>query len=185
MWLPYRTNNVDSIYLILTLMIMICVFITGFGAGSAYRRRIKTVRKLLINDWASLATGKSGWIEIEKEFLRAQQTQYKIFCDRQKKYGPYNIGVGGLAGVGVRIGDKVSRIWEMLGLSYHDGLVNTGRDVNFADDSKEDAFIDVANYGTIGLLVLRGKWPMLNQSDAWGPGAIEKLYLELGDKDGG
>ncbi|MBG6140244.1 nucleotide modification associated domain-containing protein [Longispora fulva] len=77
----------------------------------------------------------------------------ELLLERHAKYGPRNIADapgGPLNGLRVRMTDKLARI-----NNYVDG----GGVADFADDSLQDAFIDIANYGLIGLMVLRGYWP--------------------------
>ena len=74
-------------------------------------------------------------------------------------YGLGNIALGGnlnssddknyaLQGIQIRLNDKVNRLKN---------LFKNGE--NFVkDESVEDTFMDIANYGIIGLLLLKDKW---------------------------
>ena len=74
-------------------------------------------------------------------------------------YGLGNIALGGnlnspddknyaLQGIQIRLNDKVNRLKN---------LFKNGK--NFVkDESVEDTFMDIANYGIIGLLLLKDKW---------------------------
>lgn len=82
-------------------------------------------------------------------FEEAQQ----LLLERHRKYGPKNISAspgGALNGIRVRLHDKLARI---------NNYVDNGGQADFADDSLRDAWIDMANYSLIALLVLDGKWP--------------------------
>jgi len=97
--------------------------------------------------------------ELSKEFKDIQDEMYTMFAAKHLDYGLNNISLGGdltqendkkfsLTGLAIRLTDKISRLRNLL--------VN-GR--NFVKgEGMEDTFIDVANYGIIGLLVGRDKW---------------------------
>ena len=84
---------------------------------------------------------------------------YELFARKHMDYGLNNIALGGdlkntadkkfsLTGLAIRLTDKISRLKNLLtnGKNYVKG------------EAMEDTFIDVANYGIIGLLVGRDKW---------------------------
>lgn len=97
--------------------------------------------------------------ELSQEFKEIQDEMYRMFAAKHLDYGLNNISLGGdltqendkkfsLTGLAIRLTDKISRLRNLL--------VN-GR--NFVKgEGMEDTFIDVANYGIIGLLVGRDKW---------------------------
>jgi hypothetical protein len=79
----------------------------------------------------------------------------EVLISKQVDYGPYNISRapgGPLNGLRVRIYDKISRI---------NNLIDSGTDPNH--ESLRDSFLDLANYGIIGLMVLDGVWPELEK----------------------
>ena len=67
---------------------------------------------------------------------------------KQRDYGPGNIGQFGELGVLVRTNDKMERLKNLL-------YVNPGEAQN---ESLDDTWLDLANYGLIGLMVRRGIW---------------------------
>lgn len=74
-----------------------------------------------------------------------------LLLSKHRDYGPKNISDspgGPLNGLRVRMHDKTARINNLIDNSgskpFHEPL--------------EDSFKDLANYGIIALLVLRGKW---------------------------
>jgi hypothetical protein len=69
----------------------------------------------------------------------------ELMCDRHTKYGPGNISKRGIPGVLVRLDDKLARI--------------DNGDMDFADESYRDAWLDVVGYGLIALMCLDGNWP--------------------------
>ncbi len=97
--------------------------------------------------------------DLSKEFKNIQNEMYQMFARKHMDYGLNNIALGGdlnnkedknfsLTGLAIRLTDKISRLKNLL--------IN-GK--NFVKaESMEDTFIDIANYGIIGLLVGRNKW---------------------------
>ena len=98
--------------------------------------------------------------ELSEEFLKIQEEQYEMFARKHLDYGLNNIALGGdivnnsddkkfsLTGLAIRLTDKISRLRNLMvnGRNYVKG------------EGMEDTFIDIANYGIIGLLVGRDKW---------------------------
>jgi hypothetical protein len=73
-----------------------------------------------------------------------------LLISKHRDYGPKNISQspgGPLNGLRVRMHDKTARI---------NNLVDKG--LTAENEPLEDSFKDLANYGVIALLVLRGKW---------------------------
>ena len=124
-------------------------------------------------DWATLATGTSGWVEIEKAWLRKAQELYEIFCSKQSDYGPTNIGVGGEQGITIRLGDKISRLFELLGLTSRE---NTGKPAN---EAIRDTWADIGDYGIIGMMVHDGDWPLVEPNTVWGKEAMVDLMFDM------
>ena len=97
--------------------------------------------------------------ELSEEFQNIQEEQYEMFARKHMDYGLNNIALGGdivnnsddkqfsLTGLCIRLTDKISRLKNLLvnGRSFVEG------------EGMEDTFIDIANYGIIGLLVGRDK----------------------------
>jgi len=87
-----------------------------------------------------------------------EQAVEKVYADSQTvllnkhlDYGPKNISGspgGPLNGLRVRMHDKLARI---------NHLMDSGAAPQ--NESLEDSFLDLANYGMIAQLVLRGEWP--------------------------
>ena len=98
--------------------------------------------------------------DLSKEFKQIQKEMYEMFARKHMDYGLNNIALGGdilnnkedktfsLTGLCIRLSDKISRLKNLLinGRSFVKG------------EGMEDTFIDIANYGIIGLLVGRDKW---------------------------
>ena len=98
--------------------------------------------------------------ELSNEFQVIKDEMYEMFARKHLDYGLNNIALGGdivnnaddkkfsLTGLCIRLTDKISRLKNLLinGRSFVKG------------EGMEDTFIDIANYGIIGLLVGRDKW---------------------------
>ena len=97
--------------------------------------------------------------ELAEEFQNIQEEMYEMFARKHMDYGLNNIALGGnltnqedkkfsLTGLCIRLTDKISRLKNLLinGKNFVEG------------ENMEDTFIDIANYGSIGLLVGRDKW---------------------------
>ena len=97
--------------------------------------------------------------ELAEEYKRIGDEMYQMFAAKHMDYGLNNIALGGdlkseadkkfsLTGLCIRLTDKISRLKNLLinGKNYVRG------------EGMEDTFIDIANYGIIGLLVGRDKW---------------------------
>ena len=102
---------------------------------------------------------ETSYPELSKEFKQIQGEMYEMFARKHMDYGLNNIALGGdlkneadkkfsLTGLCIRLTDKISRLKNLLsnGKNYVKG------------EGMEDTFIDIANYGIIGLLVGRDKW---------------------------
>ena len=98
--------------------------------------------------------------ELSNEFKNIQIEMYEMFAAKHMDYGLNNIALGGdilnnendkkfsLTGLCIRLTDKISRLKNLLvnGRAFVQG------------EGMEDTFLDIANYGIIGLLVGRNKW---------------------------
>ena len=93
------------------------------------------------------------------KFQKILNTMYMTFCKKQFDYGPGNIAMGAslkneeeinmaLLGIIVRLNDKINR------------LVNLSTKHNFKAKNEpiEDAFLDIAIYGVMALIVKNQKW---------------------------
>lgn len=84
----------------------------------------------------------------ETSVLSAFEDARLLLLERHIKYGPKNISAtpyGWKVGLITRISDKLARLQHMEG--------------DATDESRVDAFMDIANYAIIGLLNERGEWP--------------------------
>jgi hypothetical protein len=110
-------------------------------------------------DAAAVRKFEKDYPELSQEFREIQNEMYEMFARKHLDYGLNNIALGGdltndddkkfsLTGLTIRLTDKISRLKNLLinGKNFVKG------------EGMEDTFIDIANYGIIGLLVGRDKW---------------------------
>tara|TARA_R110000822_G_scaffold176082_1_gene315667 strand:- start:984 stop:1394 length:411 start_codon:yes stop_codon:yes gene_type:complete len=98
--------------------------------------------------------------ELAEEFRTVQKEQYNLFASKMLDYGLSNISLGSnldtkedrnlsITGIWLRCNDKINRLKNLLqrdGKNYVPG------------EAMIDSFIDIANYGIIAMIVLKGKW---------------------------
>ena len=111
-------------------------------------------------DEAAVRVFEKEYPELSNEFKSIQKEMYNMFARKHMDYGLNNIALGGdvvnnsedkqfsLTGLCIRLTDKISRLKNLLinGRSFVEG------------EGIQDTFIDITNYGIIGLLVGRNKW---------------------------
>ena len=108
---------------------------------------------------AAIRKFEKDYPELSQEFREIQNEMYEMFARKHLDYGLNNIALGGdltnsddkkfsLTGLTIRLTDKISRLKNLIihGRNYVKG------------EGMEDTFIDIANYGIIGMLVGRDKW---------------------------
>ena len=71
----------------------------------------------------------------------------RLLDSKQQDYGPNNISYSGELGIAVRQQDKVCRLRHLL-----------GKGGEARHESKRDTYMDMANYGLIGLMLDDGTW---------------------------
>ena len=105
------------------------------------------------------------WLEenyplMTAEFKQIQKEQYKLFCKKQRDYGPGNIAVGtpvrtkedillSLIGLWFRMNDKLQRLKQLVVLNREPAVKN---------EPIEDSYLDISNYGIMAEVVRRKKW---------------------------
>lgn len=85
---------------------------------------------------------------------------FDLLVERQHKYGPENISGQGIYGIITRIADdKISRVRTAMNGQVVNGkvVINPIEDRE-AEDTFEDALLDIANYALIALALKRGLW---------------------------
>lgn len=121
------------------------VRITGTGFGQAGSGQAKGFHRGL--PAASQGLDPGFLIAVANVFDEAED----LLIGRHRDYGPGNVANGfpdPLSALVTRMGDKFERIKNLLttdGPTYGERL--------------RDSWIDVANYGLIGVMVIDGNWP--------------------------
>lgn len=98
--------------------------------------------------------------QLAEAWKQTQQEQYELFARKMMDYGLGNIALGttleepediqlSLTGIWLRVNDKVNRLKNMLKRKGHNYVVG---------ETMMDSFVDIANYGIIAMLVMRGQW---------------------------
>ena len=82
-----------------------------------------------------------------KRALKLALEGVKLLDRKQLDYGPNNILYSGEMGIVVRCQDKICRLRHLL---------EKGGDAQ--NESLEDSYRDLANYGIIGMMLHRGEW---------------------------
>lgn len=95
----------------------------------------------------------------EVVFGRIFDEAFDLLVARQRKYGPENVRQLGIFGVFERLADdKVERIRRALNGRLVHGKIELDDMAEFADESFEDALLDIANYALILIALKRGVW---------------------------
>ena len=127
--------------------------------------KVREMKKVKIEEYVidevnqTVVIFEEEYPELSKEFKKIQEEMYYTFAAKHMDYGLQNISLGGdltkendkkfsLTGLAIRLTNKISRLRNLCvnGRNYVKG------------EGMEDTFLDVANYGIIGLLVGRDKW---------------------------
>jgi len=124
-----------------------------------FDKAVKKAQKETIDGLGVIEVFETEYPELADEFKNIQSEMYEMFARKHMDYGLNNIALGGdlnnesdkkfsLTGLCIRLTDKISRLKNLLanGKNFVKG------------EGMEDTFIDIANYGIIGLLVGRDKW---------------------------
>jgi len=103
-----------------------------------------------------------------------------VLLDRHRKYGPKNITATGIMGLFVRCEDKLARIENTLKDKTLSDITNI--DADYADESFDDAWLDMANYsGPIYLMLRRGWWtlPLISEVHHEGSASLDVAVSSL------
>ena len=124
-----------------------------------FDKTVKKLKKKTVDGIGVIELFETEYPELADEFKTIQSEMYEMFARKHLDYGLNNIALGGdltdeadkkfsLTGLCIRLTDKISRLKNLLSNSKN----------YVKGESMEDTFIDIANYGIIGLLVGRDKW---------------------------
>ena len=122
----------------------------------------------------------SGDDRFDRDVSALKRAEADVLMRKQHDYGAANIAQapgGPLNGLAVRLYDKVSRL---ANLAAHGEVT----EAHF--ESLEDTMLDIANYGTIGQMVLKGMWPTIRADEAQArePKAVVDAdrFFDVGDR---
>lgn len=108
------------------------------------------------SDWSLLSVGLTD-VSIEKAWLSTVQNMFTTFVKKNHDYGSDNLALAGIPGVVIRMGDKISRLFQLSGIN---GKVLA----EVSSEGVKDTFLDLANYAICGYIMCSGKWPGTNTS---------------------
>ena len=121
---------------------------------SSYELNPHTGEERAIRDFEKL------YPELAEDFKVIQEEQYALFAGKMMDYGLQNISLGSdlstredrnlsITGIWLRCNDKINRLKNLLKRDGHNYV---------GGEAMIDSFIDIANYGIIAMLVIRGQW---------------------------
>lgn len=109
---------------------------------------------MIVDTWLDEFIAREGLSEEDEQLIRdwwrIAKEVLQVFCDKHHDYGPKNIAALGEKGVFARVWDKGHRLKR---------LVWEEKEPHVKEESVENAWVDLADYGIIALLVRRGLWP--------------------------
>jgi hypothetical protein len=114
--------------------------------------------EILTYDPAAFELDAEGYMEKTAEALGIKtemgRKAFRAFCEasvlldtKQRDYGSGNISAFGEKGIVVRMNDKIERLKTLV-----------WGDKSPSHEKVSDTWLDIANYGVIGLLCHRGEW---------------------------
>lgn len=93
--------------------------------------------------------GESTNQNLEVIVAHVMQEYLELWKQKQRSYGPHNIGDFGEMGCLIRANDKIQRLRRHY----------MGKNVSLDDESIEDTWLDLMGYALMGLVNERGLWP--------------------------
>jgi hypothetical protein len=94
--------------------------------------------------------GSSGAPELEARMAHLLNEAFKVWKERQKKYGTGNISRRGPSGILVRMDDKLARL---------ERVIDKKANPDTSDETLRDTCIDITNYILMLYLCETGHWP--------------------------
>ena len=90
------------------------------------------------------------------EFRKILGNLYQVHLEKNADYSPYNMLATGEIGVITRLWDKMARLMNLIGFDIATGKYSGRKDAK--NESIEDTYLDLCNYGIIATLMSRGVW---------------------------
>jgi nucleoside 2-deoxyribosyltransferase len=91
-------------------------------------------------------------------FIDAVMTMYRTHLDKNADYSPANILGTGEVGLVTRLWDKVARLLNLTGFKIEIASSSFDHPMKPKNESIDDAYMDLAVYGIIGILLRKGLW---------------------------
>ncbi len=91
-------------------------------------------------------------VDIILDFFNCQIDALEVFIHKQYDYGPNNVANFGDVGILIRLNDKIERLKNLM---MSQSKVH--------NESIADTWLDIANYGLIGLMCKENLWPNVNK----------------------
>lgn len=96
--------------------------------------------------WMTLKSGKT---DLDLLFVTKLEEMYNLYLRKNADYGTDNIRMGGIEGIVLRMGDKISRLWKLI-------IQRKAAEIGW--ETSYDTLIDLANYAVLGAALLeKGK----------------------------
>jgi hypothetical protein len=91
-------------------------------------------------------------------FKTITNEMYELHLQKNQDYSPSNINGVGMLGLATRIWDKTIRLMNLLGFNIEAKLISFDGAREPKNESIDDTFKDLANYGVIGMIMRAQKW---------------------------
>lgn len=91
-------------------------------------------------------------------FKQITDEMYQLHLQKNQDYSPSNINGVGMIGLATRIWDKTVRLMNLLGFNIEAKLISFDGAREPKNESIDDTFKDLANYGVIGMIMRANKW---------------------------
>jgi hypothetical protein len=91
-------------------------------------------------------------------FINTVMDMYRVHLKKNADYSPANIQGTGELGIVVRMWDKIARIMNLTGFRIEIAKSFFAAPLKPQNESLDDAYMDVAVYGIIGMINRAGKW---------------------------
>jgi len=91
-------------------------------------------------------------------FREVTNQMYRLHLQKNQDYSPANIKGPGVVGLAVRLWDKTTRMMSLLGFEIDISDSKYVGPKEARNETLDDTFIDLSNYGVIGQILRKGRW---------------------------